>query len=240
MNVLVVDVGGTHVKLLATGEKELIKIDSGPEMSAGIMVNKVLAAVKDWSYDRVTIGYPGVVVHDRPVHEPHNLGKGWVGFDFRKAFGKPVRILNDAAMQALGAYDGKRMLFLGLGTGLGSALIVDGVIEPMELAHLPYRKSRTFEEYVGVAGLKRLGKKRWRKHVARVIDLLKTAMEADYVVIGGGNAPLLTELPEGVRLGKNADAFAGGLRVWETAETATTHRRKKMGSRKKMAGGQES
>lgn len=230
MNTLVIDVGGTQVKVLATGQTEPVKIVSGPQMSAATMVRDVLAAVKDVKYDHVTIGYPGVVVHDKPVHEPHNLAAGWVGFDYREAFGKPVRILNDAAMQALGAYEGKRMLFLGLGTGLGSALIVDGVIEPMELAHLPYRKGRTFEEYVGAAGLKRLGKKRWRKHVERVIDLLKTAVEADYVVLGGGNARLLAELAEGVRLGNNADAFKGGMRVWETAEKSTTHR-----SRKKLA-----
>lgn len=230
MKILVIDVGGAHVKVLATGQTDEIKIVSGPKMTARMMVKKVHAAVKDWSFDHVTIGYPGVVVHDKPVTEPHNLAEGWVGFDYRKAFGKPVRILNDAAMQAFGAYEGKRMLFLGLGTGLGSALIVDGVIEPMELAHLPYRSSRTYEDYVGEAGLERLGKKRWRKHVAKVVNLLKTAMEADYVVLGGGNARLLTDLPEGVRLGNNADAFTGGLRVWESGEQSTTHR-----SRKKMA-----
>lgn len=231
MKTLVIDVGGTHVKVLATGQKGEIKIASGVTMSAGMMVKHVRAAIKDWGFDHVTIGYPGVVVHDKPVTEPHNLAPGWVGFDYRKAFGKPVRILNDAAMQAMGAYEGKRMLFLGLGTGLGSALIVDGVIEPMELAHLPYRKSRSYEDYVGEAGLKRLGKKRWRKHVARVIDLLKTAVEADYVVIGGGNSRLLGDLPDAVRLGNNADAFTGGFRVWESGEKSTTHR-----SRKTVAG----
>lgn len=230
MKTLVVDIGGTHVKVLATGQTDEIKIDSGPKMTPSTMVKKVLAAVKEWSFDHVTIGYPGVVVHDKPVHEPHNLGKGWVGFDYRKAFGKPVRILNDAAMQALGAYDGKRMLFLGLGTGLGSALIVDGVIEPMELAHLPYKASRSYEDYVGEAGLERMGKKRWRKHVAKVIDLLKTAVEADYVVLGGGNARLVNALPDGVRVGNNTDAFTGGFRVWESGEKTTTHR-----SPKKMA-----
>jgi polyphosphate glucokinase len=230
METLVIDVGGTHVKVLATGQTAPIKIDSGPEMSAALMVERVLAAVKDWTFDHVTIGYPGVVVHDKPIKEPHNQAKGWVGFDYRKAFGKPVRILNDAAMQALGAYKGRRMLFLGLGTGLGSALIVDRVIEPMELAHLPYRKGKTYEDYVGAAGLERMGKKRWRKHVARVIDLLKTAVEADYVVLGGGNARLVTDLPDGVHLGDNADAFRGGFRVWETPEKTTTHR-----SRKKLA-----
>ena len=227
MKILVIDVGGTHVKVLATGQPAEIKIDSGPRMTARTMAKKVLTAVQDWTFDHVTIGYPGVVVHDKPVTEPHNLAKGWVAFDYRRAFGKPVRILNDAAMQALGAYEGKRMLFLGLGTGLGSALIVDGVIEPMELAHLPYRKSRTYEDYVGQAGLNRMGKKRWRKHLAKVIDLLKTAVEADYVVLGGGNSRLLTDLPKGVRLGNNADAFTGGFRVWESGEQTTTHRARK-------------
>lgn len=231
MKILVIDVGGTHVKVLATGQTNEIKIDSGPKMTAQAMAKKVLAAVKDWTFDHVAIGYPGVVVHDKPVSEPHNLAEGWVGFDYRKAFGKPVRILNDAAMQALGAYEGKRMLFLGLGTGLGSALIVDGVIEPMELAHLPYKSSKTFEDYVGEAGLKRMGKKRWRKHVAKVIDLLKTAVEADYVVLGGGNVRLLTDLPKGVRLGNNADAFTGGFRVWESGEQTTTHRARKKSTR---------
>lgn len=231
MKVLVVDVGGTHVKVLATGEAEPVKIKSGPKMSAKEMVKSVRAAAKNWKYDCVTIGYPGVVVHDKPVHEPHNLAPGWVGFDYAKAFGKPVRMLNDAAMQAMGAYHGSRMLFLGLGTGLGSALIVDGVIEPMELAHLPYRRSRTYEDYVGEAGLQRLGKKRWRKHVHAVIDLLRAAVEADYVILGGGNARLLQEMPDGVQLGGNDDAFAGGFRVWETPGKPTTHRRKKPASK---------
>jgi len=230
MKVLVIDVGGNNLKLLATGETEPIKMKSGPKMSARKMVKDVLAAAKNWKYDCVTIGYPGVVVHDKPVHEPHNLAKGWVGFDYPKAFGKPVRILNDAAMQAMGGYHGKRMLFLGLGTGLGSALIVDGVIEPMELAHLPYRHSRTYEDYVGEAGLQRLGKKRWRKHVAAMIDLLKAAVEADYVVLGGGNARLLGKPPSGAQLGSNADAFTGGFRVWETPGKPTTHRSRKNSS----------
>ncbi len=227
MKILVVDVGGTHVKVLCSGEKEPVKIPSGPKMTARQMVKDVLAATKDWKYDAVSIGFPGVVVHDKCVNEPHNLGKGWVKFNYAKAFGKPVKMLNDAAMQAMGAYKGKRMLFLGLGTGLGSAVIANGVIAPMELAHLPYRRSRTYEDVVGAAGLKRLGEKRWAKRVAEVVTLLKAAVEADYVVLGGGNARLLTKLPPGVRLGTNADAFTGGFRLWETPSNPTTVTKRK-------------
>ncbi len=172
-------------------------------------------AAKGWKYEAVSIGYPGPVVHSRIVSDPHNLGGGWVGFDFRKAFGKPVKVVNDAAMQALGSYQGGRMLFLGLGTGLGSALIVDGVIEPMELAHLPYKNGRTYEDYVGLAGLKRLGKKKWRKHVFDVVKQLKAGLQADYVVLGGGNARLLKKPPPGSRPGDNANAFRGGFRLWK-------------------------
>jgi polyphosphate glucokinase len=218
MPILVIDVGGTHVKLLATGRKEPIKIPSGPEMTANRMVHVVRNAVAGWKYDAVSIGYPGPVLHGRPVSEPRNLGGGWVGFDFRAAFGRPVKVINDAAMQALGSYKGGRMLFLGLGTGLGSAVIVDGVIEPMELAHLPYKKGRTYEDYVGAAGLKRTGKKKWRRHVHDVIAMLKGALQADDVVIGGGNAKLLRELPAGVRLGTNVNAFVGGYRLWKGAQ----------------------
>src|SRR3989440_5019522 len=160
------------------------------------------------------MGNPGPVLHNRSLAEPANLGRGWVGFDFRKAFGRPVKVINDAAMQALGSYRGGRMLFLGLGTGLGSALIVDGVLEPMELAHLPYKKGRTYEDYVGLAGLERLGKKKWRKQVAQVARQLKTALQADYVVLGGGNAKHLKTLPRGFVLGNNANAFLGGFRLW--------------------------
>src|SRR6185369_5454337 len=190
-----------HLKLLATGHKHRIEIPSGPKMTAKAMVKAVREATAPWKYNAVSIGYPGPVVHGRLVSEPHNLGSGWVGFDFRKAFRCPVKIINDAAMQALGSYRGRRMLFLGLGTGLGSAPIVDGVLEPMELAHLPYQKGRTYEDYVGLAGLKRLGKKKWRRHVADVVRQLKTALQADYVVLGGGNAKLLKTLPPGTRLG---------------------------------------
>jgi polyphosphate glucokinase len=214
MKIMVIDVGGTHLKVLATGRKKRVLIDSGPKMTAAKMVEAVRRVTAGWKYDAVSIGYPGPVVHGRPVSEPHNLGPGWVGFDFRRPFHRPVKIVNDAAMQAMGSYRGGRMLFLGLGTGLGSALIVEGVLEPMELAHLPYKKGRTYEEYLGVAGLKRLGKKRWRHHVKEVVEQLKNALQADYVVLGGGNSKLLKKLPPGCRLGNNANAFRGGYRLW--------------------------
>jgi polyphosphate glucokinase len=187
------------------------------------MVHAVREAAADagWAFDAVSIGYPGAVLHGKPVSEPHNLGGGWVGFDFRRAFGRPVKVLNDAAMQALGSYRRGRMLFLGLGTGLGTALIVDGVLEPMELAHLPYKKGRTYEDYVGKKGLKRLGKRKWRRNVADVITRLRTALEVDDVVVGGGNEKLLKHLPEGVRLGRNANAFAGGFRMWRPSIVPT-------------------
>lgn len=216
MKVLVIDVGGTHIKLLASGHKQKLEFPSGPTMTARKMVAEVKKAVKAaaWNNEVISMGYPGSVLHHRPMVEPHNLGKGWVNFDFRKAFGCPVKIMNDAAMQAAGSYKGGRMLFLGLGTGLGSALIVDSIIEPLELAHLPFKKGRTFEDYVGLRGLKRLGKKKWRRNVAEVVAKLKAATQAQYVVIGGGNARLLKKLPPGSRLGDNANAFRGGFRVW--------------------------
>ena len=217
-NILVIDVGGTHIKVLATGQKEPVKIDSGPKMTAKKMVKEVRNATKGWNYSVVSIGYPAPVVHGHPLSEPHNLAGGWVGFDFRKAFGHPVKIVNDAAMQALGIYHGGRMLFLGLGTGLGSAMIVDGILEPMEVAHLPYKKGRTFEDYVGIRGLQRLGKKKWRHHVALIAEQLKSALEADYVILGGGNAKLLKTLPSGCRLGDNSTAFTGGFRLWDEPE----------------------
>src|SRR5258707_3608976 len=213
--ILVIDVGGTHVKALVTGQKEPVKIPSGPKMTARKMVKDVRKAAAGWEYSGVSIGYPALVIHVHPLCEPHNLGSGWVVFDFKKAFGRPVKILNDAAMQALGIYKGGRMLFLGLGTGLGSAMIVDGMLQPMEVAHLPYKKGRTYEDYLGLRGLKRLGKKRWRRHVAKVVEQLKNALEADYVVLGGGNAKLLKKLPPGARLGDNSTAFTGGFRLWE-------------------------
>ena len=216
-NVLVIDVGGTHVKVRATGQKEPVKIVSGPTMTPRRMVTAVRAAASGWKYDAVSIGYPGPVLHGKPFADPHNLGPGWVKFDFEKAFGCPVRIANDAAMQALGSYKGGRMLFLGLGTGLGSALIVDGILEPLELAHLPYKKGRTYEDYVGLRGLKRAGKSKWRRHVADVVERLKTALQTDYVVLGGGNAKLLKTIPDGAEMGANENAFIGGMRLWDPA-----------------------
>ena len=222
MKVLVIDVGGTHIKVRATGQKTHTEILSGAGMTAKKMVAAVRNIIVDWKYEAITLGYPGPVLHGHIVGEPHNLGLGWVKYDFQKAFGCPVKIINDAAMQALGSYQGKRMLFLGLGTGLGSAMIVDGVLEPMELAHLPYKKGRTYEDYVGLAGLKRLGKKKWRSHVNDVVKLLKTAVEADYVVLGGGNARLLKKLPPDSRIGDNDNAFRGGLRLWEKSRIHTS------------------
>ena len=219
--VLVIDIGGTHVKLLATGQKVPIKIPSGPELTPRRMVTLVRRATAKWKYSAVSIGYPGPVLHGKPVSEPHNLAPGWVGFDFRKAFGRPVKLMNDAALQAIGSYKRGRMLFLGLGTGLGSALIVDGVIEPMELAHLPYKKRGTYEDYIGLRGLERLGKKKWRRYVADVVNRLKTALGADDVVLGGGNAKLLKALPAGARLGSNANAFRGGFRIWQAGRKPT-------------------
>lgn len=212
--VLVVDVGGTNIKLLATGQKEARKFPSGPKMTAETMVRVAKKTAKDWDYDVVSIGYPGPVVHGRPLREPHNLAPGWVNFDFQQAFGRPVRIVNDAAMQALGCYQGGRMLFLGLGTGLGSAMIVDGSLEPMELAHLPYKNGKTYEDYVGLRGLERLGRKKWQQHVCKVVRQLRDALVAEEVVLGGGNVKKLEQLPPGTRLGTNANAFVGGFRIW--------------------------
>jgi predicted NBD/HSP70 family sugar kinase len=183
-------------------------------MTPGKMVRLVKQSVRDWKFDRVSIGYPGPVINGHPLREPHNLGRGWVGFNFNKAFGRPVKIMNDAAMQALGSYKGRRMLFLGLGTGLGSAMIVDGVLQPMELAHLIYKNGKTYEDYLGLRGLERSGKKKWRRHVATIAKKLKAALEADYVVLGGGNSKKLRKLPRGMRLGNNENAFLGGFRMW--------------------------
>jgi polyphosphate glucokinase len=218
MNVLAIDVGGTNIKLLATGREGRRKFPSGPKMTAKLMVDEVRKVAADWKYDVVSIGYPGVVFDNHILTEPYNLGKGWAGFDFERAFGRPVKIINDAAMQALGSYKGGRMLFLGLGTGLGSAMIIDGHLQPMELAHLPYRKG-TYEDYVGLRGLKHYGKKKWQKYVADVVAKLAAALEPDDIVLGGGNVKLLKSLPPGCRAGSNANAFIGGYRLWEgTAE----------------------
>ena len=213
---LVVDVGGTHVKMLAMGMKEPIKFESGPKMTADKMVKQVKAATKDIPYDRISLGYPGPIINGHPLREPHNLGIGWMAINFAKAFGCPVKVINDASMQALGSYEGGSMLFLGLGTGLGSAMIVDGVLQPMELAHLEYKHGKTYEDYLGLRGLERLGKKKWRKCVAKIVELLKAGLEADYVVIGGGNCKKLKTIPPGARAGKNENAFVGGFRLWES------------------------
>jgi polyphosphate glucokinase len=217
MNVLVIDTGGTHVKILATGKTTHREFSSGPTLTAKGMVSAVKKLAGDWEYDKVSIGYPGLVVHGRPVLEPHNLGPGWVGFDFAGAFKRPVKIINDAAMQALGSYKGGKMLFLGLGTGLGSAMIVDGIVVPMELAHLPYRKA-TYEDYVGIRGLKKHGKKRWRQHVVDVVKRLTAALEPGDVVLGGGNVKKLKKLPPGCRASDNANAFIGGFRMWANGD----------------------
>ena len=214
--VLAIDVGGSHVKTRVSGRREMRQFESGPTLTPRRMVSRVLKLNGDLKYDVVSIGYPGVVVHGKIINEPYNLGRGWVGFDFRKAFGRPTLLMNDAAMQAVGSYEGGRMLFLGLGTGLGSALIVDGTVAPMELAHLPYKRGRTYEDYLGDRGRYRLGPKKWRRTVADVVEQLSTALEADYVVLGGGNARKLKKLPKNARLGNNDFAFLGGFRVWRT------------------------
>jgi polyphosphate glucokinase len=214
MKILVIDVGGTNLKISLGGGKEPIKVPSGPRLTAARMGADVKKALAGKAYDAVSIGYPGPVVNGRPAREPKNLASGWVRFDYPKAFGKPVRMINDAAMQALGSYQGGRMLFLGLGTGLGSALVADGVVEPLELAHLPYRKGRTYEDYVGLRGYKRLGRKRWEKHVEQVVDLFKAALQVDYVMLGGGQMKKLKGVPKGARLGDNANAIQGGIRLW--------------------------
>jgi polyphosphate glucokinase len=224
MRVLVIDVGGTHVKILATGQSERREFESGPTLTPRRMVTGVRKLARGWRFDVVSIGYPGLVLKGRIAAEPYNLAPGWIGFDFQKAFGRPVKVVNDAAMQALGSYVNGTMLFLGLGTGLGSALVVDGHVVPMELAHLSYKKA-TIEDYVGLRGLERLGRKKWRKHVDFVVERFMAAMHPDEIVIGGGNAKELKELPPGCRAGDNANAFAGGFRLWNAA-TARRHVRR--------------
>jgi polyphosphate glucokinase len=215
LKILVIDVGGTHVKCVATGHKNPVEFNSGPKLTPAGMVKRVLKLTRGWRFDAVSIGYPGVVRRGKIVREPHNLGSGWVGFDFQAAFGCPVKTVNDAAMQALGGYEGGKMLFLGLGTGLGSALIVDGVIAAMELGHLHYADGCTYEEYLGAQGRRRLGNKKWRGKVESVVEGFRKALLPDYVVLGGGNAKKLKRLPPQTRLGDNAYAFAGGFRLWQ-------------------------
>ena len=214
MKVLVIDIGGTHVKVASSDHLVPLKIVSGATLTADQMVSQVLELVSEWEFDAVTIGFPGPVVNDRPSAEPHNLGSGWVDFDYKKAFPKPVRFLNDAAMQALGGYTGGKMLFLGTGTGLGSALIDDGHIIPLELAHLPYKKNRSYEDYIGLVGLERRGKRRWRRSVTDIVDRLRAAFVADAVLLGGGNAKLIKKLPQATVLGANSNAISGGIALW--------------------------
>ena len=227
MKVLVIDIGGTHIKVASTDHRTPIKIISGPDMTAEKMVKQVLAATSDWQYDAVSIGYPGPVEHDHPLTEPHNLSPGWVGFSYKRAFGKPLRFINDAAMQARGGYRGGKMLFIGLGTGMGSAVIFDGVVVPLELAHLLYKKGRTYEQYVGVEGLETRGKKRWRESVLDVIECLKAALVCDYVLLGGGNAKLMKKLPSHIILGSNKNAIEGGLKLWEDSTPSVQKRSRK-------------
>jgi predicted NBD/HSP70 family sugar kinase len=221
MNTLVIDVGGTNIKVLATGHATRRQLPSSPTLTAAQMVKAVRALTDDWQYDRITIGYPGPVKDGRIAAEPTHLGGGWVRCDFERAFGCPVKLINDAAMQALGSYRGGTMLFLGLGTGLGTALIVDGVIAPLELAHLPYKKG-TYEDYVGLRGLERSGKKKWKRHVFDVVERLRVGLQADDLVLGGGNVKLLDRLPEGARLGNNTNAFRGGYRLWAESPPPTS------------------
>ncbi|HJQ73549.1 MAG TPA: ROK family protein [Gaiellaceae bacterium] len=213
--VLAVDVGGSHVKARTSVSEDRVRFVSGPKMTAQQMVDETLEHVADMQFDVVSVGIPAQVRAGKVVHEPVNLGNGWVGFDYEAAFGKPTRVANDAAMQAVGSYAGGRMLFLGLGTGLGSAMVVDGIVEPMELGHLPWKK-RTYEDYVGERGRERLGTKRWRKHVLEVVEAFRAALEPDEVVLGGGNAELIEALPPDTRLGDNENAFLGGFRLWSS------------------------
>jgi len=217
MKVLVIDVGGTNVKIGLGARRQPVKVPSGPTMTAARMAAEVKKATAGWKYDAVSIGYPGPVVNNRATEEPQNLGAGWVRFDYQKAFGKPVRLINDAAMQALGSWEGGRMLFLGLGTGLGSAFVDSDGLEPLELAHLPYRNDRSYEDYLGTRGFKRLGRKKWQKHVEKVVALLKHGLQADYVMLGGGQTKMLKGVPPGARLGNNLNAMAGGVKLWQRA-----------------------
>ncbi len=218
MDVLAVDVGGTNVKILASGQTESRRFPSGTGLTPKKMVSGVKKLARGWHFEAVSVGYPGLVIRGKPIADPHNLAPGWVGFDFEKAFGCPVRVINDAAMQALGSYNGGRMLFLGLGTGLGTALIENGELEPMELAHVPYKKA-TYEDYVGARAQEKFGKKKWRKNVEEVVENLRGIFEPDDIVLGGGNVKQLKELPEGCRAGDNANAFVGGFRMWEARKS---------------------
>ena len=217
--ILVIDIGGTHVKLELSIPRRHCEFESGPKLTAKAMVAKIKRLTNGWAYQLVSVGYPGPVAGNRPIAEPYNLGKGWAGFDFAKALHCPAKVVNDAAMQALGSYHGGRMLFLGLGTGLGSAMIIDGVIEPMEIAHLRYKNKKSFEDYLGRRGLKRLGLRKWRKHVTDVVKKLSAALEPEYIVLGGGNARKVKKLPPRTERGTNEKAFIGGIRLWEKPQS---------------------
>ena len=236
MRVLVIDIGGNNVKVAVPGRHDVVKVPSGGGMSARKMVTAIRPLIAGWDFDVVSIGYPGVVVNGVPAEEPVNLGGGWVGFDFEGVFGRPVRFINDAAMQALGSYEGGRMLFLGLGTGLGTALVVDGMVLPLELAHLPYRKGRSYEDCIGKAGFDLFGRRRWREFVVEVVALLKHALQADYVVLGGGNIKELREMPPGSRPGANVNAMLGGVRLWEAPAWANQAVHPVPGSRRAASG----
>jgi len=234
MKVLVIDIGGTHIKVLATGRRTVRKIPSGLTMTPQQMVAGVEEITRDWQYDVVSIGYPGPVRRGMPALEPYNLAPGWVGFDFKTAFHRPVRIINDAAMQAIGTYTGGKLLFLGLGTGLGSALVIEGMVLPMELGHLPYREG-TFEDYVGARGLKESGKKKWRRDVDDVVTRLRAALQPDDTVLGGGNVHKLKTLPEGCRMGNNSNAFIGGFRLWQPTFGMTAQKEHQRGKANRSA-----
>jgi predicted NBD/HSP70 family sugar kinase len=224
MSVLVIDVGGTNVKLAVSGRSENRKVPSGPELTPQLMVEHVKEVIADWDYDAVSVGFPAPVLRGVIQAEPVNLAPGWLGFNFESALGKPVKIINDAAMQALGSYEGGRMLFMGLGTGLGTALVLDNVVAPLELAHLPYRKKRTYEDYLGERGMKRLGRKKWQPFVEDVAARFKAAFVVDYIVLGGGNSKKLLRFPPNCRAGDNRNAFIGGFRLWEVDEQTRQHR----------------
>ena len=230
LDVLVIDIGGTNVKVKATGHEEERKFPSGPKMTPQMMFDGVKKITKGWHYDVVSIGCPTLILKGKPLKEPKNLGKGWVGFNYEKTFGRPVKLINDATMQALGDYQGGRMLFLGLGTGLGATIIEEGVIVPLEIAHLPYKKS-TFENYVGKKAIEKRGKKKWRKEVKKIIEIFRAALEPEEIVIGGGNACLIEEVPISCRLGENSNAFIGGFRLWEHPLGKPTAEKKKAISR---------
>ncbi|HEY7330850.1 MAG TPA: hypothetical protein VH592_24630 [Gemmataceae bacterium] len=217
MAILVIDVGGTHIKLKCQGSDEVRKCPSGLELTPAKMIELIRSATHDWKFDRASMGYPGPVIDGAIAREPVNLAAGWMGFDFASALGCPIKFVNDAAMQALGSYEGGRMLFLGLGTGLGTALIYNHLLLPMELGHLPYKKSLSYEDYLGQAGMKRLGRRKWKEAVFDVVDRLRAAFLCEYVVLGGGNVKKLDELPPHCRMGDNRNAFVGGIRLWETS-----------------------